>query len=70
MSTSDLIEGIVSAMVTPFNPDEGINDAGLSTHVDRLIEAGVTGVFSGGTNGEFYAMTPQERITAISITVD
>jgi 4-hydroxy-tetrahydrodipicolinate synthase len=62
--------GVMSAMVTPFNKDESINEANLRNLVNYLIEQGVTGLVPVGTTGEFVNMTIKERLKVIEIVVD
>jgi 4-hydroxy-tetrahydrodipicolinate synthase len=62
--------GIVPALITPMTPDEEVDEAGLRTLVDRLIDAGVHGLFVLGTNGEFIALSEAEKLRIAAITVD
>ena len=39
------VNGIISAMLTPLNDDESINEAELRNQVNRQIKAGVAAVF-------------------------
>lgn len=48
-------------MVTPMRADEGIDYTAWQKHIDRLIAAGVDGVFCGGSSGEFFALDREER---------
>lgn len=64
------IEGIIPPILTPMNPDESINEAELRNQVDRLIGAGVHGIFAIGTNGESYALTNEEKERVLSIVVE
>lgn len=61
--------GIVPAMVTPFDASEALNEAALAELVDRLIADGVHGVFVLGSQGEYYALTMEEKRRAIEVTV-
>ncbi|MGN6230449.1 MAG: 4-hydroxy-tetrahydrodipicolinate synthase [Trinickia sp.] len=63
-------KGIVPALITPMTRDEDIDERGLRTLVDKLIDAGVHGVFVLGTNGEFIAMTEDEKLRVARIAVD
>ncbi len=63
------LNGIISAMVTPLNPDESIHEEELKNQVDRQIAAGVAAVFCLGTNGEFYAFNMEEKKRIIDLTV-
>lgn len=63
-------KGIVPALITPLTPDEEIDEAGLRTLVDRLIDAGVHGLFVLGTNGEFISLSEAEKLRVARIAVD
>ncbi len=63
------LNGIISAMVTPLNPDESIHEEELKAQVERQIAAGVSAVFCLGTNGEFYAFNMEEKKRIIDLTV-
>lgn len=62
--------GIIAAMSTPFFPDETLNEAQLRYQVDRLIGAGLHGIFALGTNGENYAMDFEEKVRIMEIVID
>ena len=55
------ITGILTALVTPFQADGSIDDAGIQRHVDRQVAAGIHGLVPLGTTGEFTTMTHEER---------
>lgn len=55
------IRGVIPALVTPMNPDETISQDGLKRLIDGVIEAGVHGVFTCGTAGEFWALDVDEK---------
>ena len=50
------IKGIIPPIITPMNADESINEEELRKQVNRLIDAGVHGLFPFGTNGEGYIL--------------
>ncbi len=56
-------EGIYTPLVTPMNADGSVNFDALSSLIEHLIERGVHGLISGGSTGENYAQTVEERIT-------
>lgn len=64
------IKGIVAAMATPMFEDGSINEKELRNQVNRQIGAGVDGIFTLGTNGEFYIMSPEERKRVMEVVVD
>ena len=58
--TADL-QGILAAVTTPFTPDAGsVDEAALQAQTGRLIAAGIHGLVTTGTTGEFPTLTPQE----------
>ncbi|WP_322052948.1 4-hydroxy-tetrahydrodipicolinate synthase [Paraburkholderia bannensis] len=63
-------KGIVPALITPMTQAEEVDEAGLRKLVDRLIDAGVHGLFVLGTNGEFIALSEAEKLRVASIAVD
>ncbi len=64
------ITGIIPAIVTPFTEDEAVDEGALRAHVRRMLAAGAHGIFPGGTNGEFFAMTGEERLRVLSVVID
>jgi 4-hydroxy-tetrahydrodipicolinate synthase len=62
MTQTNLLEGVLVALVTPFTSDGAEIDVdALVAHVDRLVAAGVHGLVPGGSTGEFTALTIAER---------
>ena len=64
------LEGIVVAMVTPFNDDESLDEEGLRAVVRFLVERRVHGLFPAGSQGEFYALTTDERRRVLEVTLE
>jgi 4-hydroxy-tetrahydrodipicolinate synthase len=64
------LEGIVVAMVTPFNDDESLDEEGLRAVVRFLVERGVHGLFPAGSQGEFYALAADEWRRVLDITLE
>jgi len=64
------IKGIIPAMVTPFDEDESLNLAALRRLVNHLIDGGVHGLFPTGSQGEFYALTAEERQRVWDVVVE
>ncbi len=56
-------------MVSPLR-DDRINEAALRRLVDYLIDGGVHGLFATGSQGEFYALSTEERRLVWEVTVD
>jgi len=63
-------EGIYTPVVTPFNENHSVNWDALAEVIDSLIEAGVHGLISGGSTGENYAQTVEERLEIARFTKD
>jgi len=64
------IKGIIPAMVTPFDQEEALNEEALRQLVNYLIEGGVHGLFPSGSQGEFYALTAEEKGRVWEIVVE
>ena len=63
------IRGISPPAVTPFQTDGSLDLPRLRTHIDRLLAAGVSGIFVLGTTGEFYALNDAEKEAVIAEAV-
>jgi 4-hydroxy-tetrahydrodipicolinate synthase len=63
------ITGIIPPVITPMLADEDLDLPRLRWFLDRLIDAGVHGVFVLGTNSEFYALDEEEKRQVIATTV-
>lgn len=65
------IEGVIPALLTPFRKgDESVDEDGLRTLCDFLIEKGVHGLFPCGTAGEGPVLSLHERKHIAEIVVD
>ncbi len=62
MATRMTLEGIYTPLITPFHADGSFDLDSLADLVERLIGAGVHGLISGGSTGENYAETVEERL--------
>ena len=56
------LTGVYAPIITPFHPDESINYPVLEQLIGYLLGNGITGLVPGGTTGEVYAFTEQERL--------
>src|SRR5690606_7037688 len=59
--------GIYTPVITPFNQDGSINFDAYVEHVDHLIQNGVQGLVIGGTTGEYYVESLEERIQLLKL---
>ncbi len=62
--------GVMPAMVTPLTGSEALDEAALRRLVNHLIAGGVHGLFAVGSQGEAYALTPEEKKRVLEIVVD
>lgn len=62
MSHRITLEGIYTPVITPFDAGGEIDFAALTALVERLAGAGVHGLICGGSTGENYAETVDERL--------
>lgn len=58
-------KGIIAAVATGFSDDESINLDRTSAHVEKMISAGADAIFCLGTNGEFYTMSYDEKLSVL-----
>lgn len=63
-------EGIYTPVVTPYHANGSVNWDALSDVIEYLIENGVHGLISGGSTGENYAQTVEERLELARFTQD
>jgi len=63
-------EGIYTPVVTPYHDDGSINWDALGDVIDFLLDKGVHGLISGGSTGENYTQTVDERLKLAQFTKD
>lgn len=59
--TDTFLRGVFVPLLTPFGPAGELDERALKRLVDFLIDAGVHGLFVGGTTGEFPLLSTAER---------
>ncbi len=64
------IRGIIPAVVTPFTPDERIDEGAFRKILHFVIDRGVHGLFPVGTGGEFFALTREEKERLMAVAVE
>jgi 4-hydroxy-tetrahydrodipicolinate synthase len=64
------IEGIIPAVVTPFDDHEEVDEGGFREIINYLIDSGVHGLFPVGSQGEFFTLTNDEKKRLIDIAVE
>ena len=63
-------EGIYTPIVTPFSGDGSIDWDAYANVIDWQIENGVAGIIVGGSTGEFYALSKEERVQQFKFAGD
>lgn len=64
------IAGCGTALVTPFQPDGSLDEAGLREHVAWQIASGISLLIPCGTTGEASTLTEPEWLRVVEITVE
>lgn len=65
-------QGVIVPIVTPFNRDDAqtINYEAGEKLVEKIIAAGADGIFTFGSNGEFFVCTPEEKIAFSKFVIE
>ena len=63
------LEGILTAIITPVDGADQFNEAAFREQIERQIAAG-NGIFCGGTNGEFFALTESEKRRVAEVAME
>lgn len=65
------LTGIWAAALTPFTEDLAIDEDGFRSNIHHWVdELGIEGLFISGKQGEFYAMTLEERKRTFDLAVE
>lgn len=67
--THDL-RGVLTALATPFDADQAIDEPVLRRVIDRSLDAGVDGVVAAGSTGEVGALSHDERLRLVDLVVE
>jgi len=60
-------EGIYPPVITPYKEDHAIDYDGFERMIEHLITAQVHGIIVGGTTGEYYAQSKEERVELMGL---
>lgn len=64
------VEGIIAAIVTPFDNDNNVNFSGFRKVINYLIDNKIHGILPAGSQGEFYALSKKERFQLMEAAVE
>ena len=67
--TAATLEGMWAGLPVPWMNRDEIDEGALRENVRRCCRAGVHGVYTHGTTGEFYAQTPEEWRRVVTATL-
>jgi 4-hydroxy-tetrahydrodipicolinate synthase len=62
--------GIMTATPTPLDTKGAVIAASVRDHVERQIQAGITGILPIGGTGEFNSLTASQRLRMVELTVE
>lgn len=68
--TLDGMHGVLTALVTPFDPQGGLDLPALKRLVERQLKAGVGGLVACGTTGETACLNLEERAQVVQTVVE
>lgn len=63
MNHNKKFKGIFTALLTPFKAEGSVDTAALEQLVEYNLKKGVAGFYVGGSTGEVFLLTPEERRT-------
>lgn len=70
MATSEVrVGGVIPALVTPFRQEGDLDLDALEAIVEHVVARGVHGIFVLGSQGEFYAVSPEEHAEVVGAAV-
>jgi 4-hydroxy-tetrahydrodipicolinate synthase len=69
-AATQVLRGVLPALVTPMTADQEIDLPKLATFTDYMIEQGVHGLIPLGSTGEYYALSPSERRQVVETVIE
>lgn len=63
-------EGIIPPIITPFNSDRTVDENGHAVLIEHMIECGIHAIIVGGTTGEFFSLSKEERVRQFAFAKD
>ncbi len=65
-----MFEGVIPALITPFKDNGSLDEEGVKTNVEFLVEQGVDAVVPCGSTGESATLSHEEHVRVIELVVD
>lgn len=69
MANNKKLQGILTAIITPMDAEDRFAEVPFREQIDRQVNAG-NGIFCGGTNGEFFALTEGEKRSVAEVAME
>jgi len=63
-------QGIIPPVITPHHADGSIDHDGFCKVLDHLVTSGVDAIIVGGSTGEYYAQTREERLGLVKRAIE
>ena len=60
-------KGVYSALMTPFKADGSVDYDALKRLADFCIDSGLSGLYVGGSTGEGFLLTEEERMEVFRV---
>jgi N-acetylneuraminate lyase len=70
MASAPKLGGILSALVTPYREDGRLNEAMVPRLIEFQLQQGIDGFYVGGSTGEAFLQTAEERIHMLRLVAD
>ncbi len=70
MASASVFRGVLTALVTPMNPDGSVDEAAFRSLVRRQLDAGIHGLVPCGTTGEAPTLTVDEQVALVQWTLE
>lgn len=61
--------GVIPALVTPFDKEGAVDEDAFRRNIAGMIEHGIHGVLVNGCTGEFWSLSPDDRVRLIKAAV-
>ena len=62
--------GVIPPVIIPLKEDRTLDDASFERSINRMIDAGISGLFFLGSSGEVAFLTSEERLHVIKVALD
>ncbi len=64
------LKGVFTALITPFDKNDNINEKALEALIEKQISAGVSGFYACGSAAEVFLLSHEERVHLMELVKD